>query len=174
MEKEQPVTPQSSGSPETSGKDVSATEPTTRLETTAHSGGPVVSVAVPDRKETEVSSAVKLLVERMHMHVAEHQPYRNPEFNIASLSESMGVPQHHIAFIFRQVLHQSFVEYRNSLRVEHAKGSIRAGRHKQITIEAIGTDAGFSSRATFFAVFKEITGMTPGQYAEECGSDSSS
>lgn len=116
----------------------------------------------------EVSEAMQLLVGRIHDYIARHQPYRNQEFNIASLSDSLDVPQHHIAFIFRQVLHKSFVEYRNGLRVDHAKELIRMGKHKQITIEAIGTDAGFSSRATFFAVFKEVTGKTPGQYAEEC------
>ncbi len=120
------------------------------------------------RKAVEISETVQLLIERMHDHVARHQPYRNQEFNITTLSQALGVPQHHIAFIFRQVLHTSFVEYRNQLRIDHAKESIRMGKHKQITIEAIGTDAGFSSRATFFAVFKDLTGMTPGQYAEEC------
>lgn len=122
-------------------------------------------------RKVDVSEAVQLLVGRIHDYVARHQPYRNQEFNIASLSQLLDVPQHHIAFIFRQVLHKSFVEYRNSLRVEHVKELIRRGKHKQITIEAIGTDAGFSSRATFFAVFKEVTGKTPGQYAVDYTAD---
>ncbi len=124
-----------------------------------------------NNKKTAITltEAMKTILSQMESYVAIHQPYRRQEFNIATLSHEMGVPQHHIAFIFRQVIRRSFVEYRNQLRVDHVKEAIRMGRHKQITIEAIGMDAGFSSKTTFFAVFKDLTGMTPGQYAEECG-----
>jgi AraC-like DNA-binding protein len=120
-----------------------------------------------EKAETEVDESVRKLITEMETYILLNQPYRQQEFNIASISEALKVPQHHIAYIFKHVLKKSFVDYRNELRVNHAIESIREGKHQDITIEAIGTDAGFSSRATFFAVFKKLTGKTPGQFAGE-------
>jgi AraC-like DNA-binding protein len=79
------------------------------------------------------------------------------------------VPKHHLLFIFSQVLHYSFVDYRNELRVKHARQALQKGINEYKTIESIGMDSGFPSRATFFSVFKKQTGISPGQYAENNG-----
>lgn len=36
-----------------------------------------------------------------------------------------------------------------------------------MTIEAIGQQAGFASKSSFFTAFKEATGQTPQQYLSE-------
>jgi AraC-like DNA-binding protein len=87
-------------------------------------------------------------------------------FTSSALSNAMGVPQHHIAYIFKHVLHKSFVDYRNEMRVKFVINSFKEGVHNDITIEAIGAKAGFSSRSTFYSVFKKQTGMTPMQYLD--------
>jgi AraC-like DNA-binding protein len=44
---------------------------------------------------------------------------------------------------------------------------LKKGMPKELTIESICTDAGFSSRTTFFIAFKKHTGMTPTQYLKK-------
>jgi AraC-like DNA-binding protein len=100
----------------------------------------------------------------LNEYVEVNQPYLEKDFSLARLSHALKVPEHHLGFIFRYVLRKPFVEYRNELRVAHVMRMMDDGAARELTLEAIGLEAGFRSRATFFAVFKKQTGRTPAQY----------
>lgn len=104
------------------------------------------------------------LIRMMNNHIETNQPHRNPDFNLTMLSVSLKVPEHHLSFIFRHILKKSFVEYRNELRVADVMRMLDHGAANSITMEAIGAEAGFNCRATFFSVFKKQTGFTTKQY----------
>lgn len=112
---------------------------------------------------------IELLIQRMNEYIKEHQPYREVEFNIQMLSKAIQVPQHHIIYIFKIVLKKSFVDFRNELRINYVIDAIKSGKLKNLTMEAISSEAGFASRTTFYAVFKKHIGITPGQYLNELG-----
>jgi len=116
------------------------------------------------QEASEITEEMRQLIAYMEAYIITKQPYRQEKFNIETLSEALDVPQHHIAYLFKQVLKKSFVDYRNELRVNHAIESLRKGLHRQITVESIGTDAGFGSKASFFTIFKKYTGKTPRHY----------
>ena len=113
--------------------------------------------------ESEMAKA-RILVTLMNDYISEHQPFRNPGFNLTELSKSINVPEYHLYYIFRHIIKKPFVEFRNELRVAHVIQNLKKDMSNTITIEAIGADAGFNSRATFFTAFKKHTGMTPTQY----------
>ncbi|MEY3187062.1 MAG: hypothetical protein RL675_888, partial [Bacteroidota bacterium] len=106
------------------------------------------------------------LIAHVKQYISLNQPYRKEKFNIESISKDLDVPQHHIAYLFKHILKKSFVDYRNELRVNHVIESIRKGLHHEVTMESLGTDAGFGSKVSFFTVFKKVIGQTPKQYAE--------
>jgi len=97
--------------------------------------------------------------------MVENTPYIQPDCNLASFSKLVEIPAHHLSYYFREVKKQSFNDYRNELRVNHAKSLIGEGKNKEYTIEAIGFLSGFTSRNAFFSVFKKVQGVTPGVYA---------
>jgi AraC-like DNA-binding protein len=94
-------------------------------------------------------------------------PFINEEFNMKSISQHLEVPHYHIEFLFRYYNRFAFTEFRNVLRVNYVIKKFENNEHLTYTIEGIGKAAGFSSRSSFFRVFKQITGKTPKQYAEE-------
>ncbi|HEY1045425.1 MAG TPA: AraC family transcriptional regulator [Bacteroidia bacterium] len=96
------------------------------------------------------------------------QPFTDPDFNMKSISNQLQVPHYHIEYLFRYYNQYAFTEFRNMLRVNYVIEQIEKGSHNNLTIEGIGKNAGFSSRSSFFRVFKQMTGKTPKQYA---GSD---
>lgn len=95
----------------------------------------------------------------------EQQPYLHAEFNLSQLSVHIQVPAHHLGYYFREIKKQTFTEYRNEWRINHAKKLIEEGNASKMTLEAIGMLSGFSSRNTFLADFKKIEGESPGSYA---------
>ena len=88
------------------------------------------------------------------------QPYTNPGFNLAELSVLINIPVHHLAYYFREEKKQSFSDYRNEWRVNHAKKLILEGKTVEMTLEAIGLLSGFTNRDSFRIAFKRIEGMT--------------
>jgi transcriptional regulator GlxA family with amidase domain len=83
------------------------------------------------------------------------QPWTDKNFSTSTLSIAIGVPEHHLRYFLNHELKQSFSEYRNKIRVEHAKLLLKEGKLEQISIEGIGAMAGFASKSTFFQFSKK-------------------
>jgi AraC-like DNA-binding protein len=88
-------------------------------------------------------------------------PYLQPDFSLAKLSVLIGVPVHHLAFYFREELRQSFSDFRNKWRIDHAKDMIINGKANDLTLESIGILSGFTNRNTFLTAFKKFEGISP-------------
>jgi AraC-like DNA-binding protein len=100
------------------------------------------------------------------------KPFLKNDFNLPQLSVLLNIPAHHLAYFFREHLHQSFHDYRNKWRIEHSKMLILDGKAKGLTLEAIGTLSGFSSRNTFFIAFKRAEGISPGDFVSRLNGNS--
>lgn len=92
------------------------------------------------------------------------QIFLDNKCNLSTLSKCSRIPVHHLAYYFREVKKQSFNDFRNELRVDYAKNLIRKGKAKEVTLEAIGLQSGFSTRNTFFTSFKKAEGISPSAY----------
>ncbi len=79
----------------------------------------------------------------------DYKPYLQSDCNLAYIAKLTKIPAHHISYFFREVRHQSFNDYRNTWRVEHAKNLILEGKTDDLSMEGIGSLSGFSSRNTF-------------------------
>jgi AraC-like DNA-binding protein len=117
--------------------------------------------------ETDYLEIIEKVVESS---MREAKPYIHAECNIAYFAKIVKVPAHHLAYYFKEVKKQSFNDYRNAWRVNHAKDLIKQGKTDEYTFEAIGMLSGFSSKNTFFTAFKKMEGITPGAYAEQVNS----
>lgn len=93
----------------------------------------------------------------------ENKLYINPELTLQELSEKIKLPRYKITVYIKQAGYNNYYSFINHFRVNHSK-QLLIKESETITIEAIGLKSGFSSRSTFFRVFKEITGLTPNQY----------
>lgn len=89
--------------------------------------------------------------------------YLNPDLNMNSLSEMLDIPKYQITEVLNSEIGKNFFRFINEYRVEEVKKML-SDQTNLYSIEAIGYDCGFSSKSSFFTVFKLITGMTPMQY----------
>ncbi|NML23872.1 AraC family transcriptional regulator [Pseudoflavitalea sp. G-6-1-2] len=104
---------------------------------------------------------------RIQEHMEQQKPWLTPGFNLLKLAQQISVPAHHLGYYFREVKQQTFNDYRNAWRVQHAVTMIENGMADELTLEAIGIQSGFSSRSAFFKTFRKVTGHTPGNLLEK-------
>ena len=97
----------------------------------------------------------------------EFHPYLKPNFNLFKLSVLIDIPVHHLAYYFREEKKQTFNDFRNEWRINHAKRLIREGKASELTMEAIGLLSGFTSRNTFLKAFKKAEGIAPAVFAAQ-------
>jgi len=106
-----------------------------------------------------------LIGQKTEFTLKDNKPYLRNGFNMTQLSVMINVPEHHLTYYFREVKKQSFVDYRNEWRVNHAKNLIKKGLAAELTLEAIGKQSGFSNRNTFLSAFKKTEGISPSEFA---------
>jgi len=111
------------------------------------------------------SSYLLLIEEKIKSSICESQPYLQPDLNLIKFAACLQIPPHHIAYYFREVKKQTFNDFRNECRVNHAKKMIIEGKAESLTLEAIALSSGFTTRNTFFTAFKKVEGISPGAFA---------
>ncbi|MFC4302260.1 AraC family transcriptional regulator [Cohnella boryungensis] len=92
------------------------------------------------------------------------------ELSLAHLAQISRWSQRHLQRLFIQHTSQTFHRCLQSLRV---RKSCELLRHTTFKIHAISDMAGYRDVASFLAVFKRITGMTPSEYRKASALDAS-
>jgi len=93
----------------------------------------------------------------------EEQLYLLHDFQIIDLAAKLNIPIHHCSFVINKHIGKNFRDWINSYRVNHFLKQYPLKSDK-ITIEAIASEAGFKSVATFYNAFKKETGLMPTAY----------
>jgi AraC-like DNA-binding protein len=95
------------------------------------------------------------------------QLYRQPDLRVADLARRLGQSEHAVSQIINEEFGVGFPELLNHYRVEAARRLLVSPEHTQFSTEGVGQEAGFGSRATFYSVFKRLTGSTPAQFRRQ-------
>jgi len=91
--------------------------------------------------------------------------YQNSELTLASLAELTGVGIHHLSEVINQHDGRNFNQFINEYRVNDV--CVRLKNDTKSNVLDLAMEAGFSSKSTFNAMFKKVTGMTPTQYRKK-------
>lgn len=89
--------------------------------------------------------------------------YLDPELTLQKTAVFLQLPKYKLTQSIKEQGYSSFYSFVNYYRVERSK-KLLEGLPSAYVVESVISDAGFKSRSTFFRVFKELTGITPGQY----------
>jgi AraC-like DNA-binding protein len=109
----------------------------------------------------EQGEAYKLALES---HFSENLPFRKNGYTIGDLSHELNIPSHQLSAFINQEYGKNFNELTNEYRVEYLIDNLKNSTdHIQFTLEALGREAGFNSRAAFISAVKKKTGKTPSE-----------
>lgn len=89
--------------------------------------------------------------------------YLDGDVNIDWVAKKLGTNRHYVSDYFNKVLHTTFNDYINNLRLEYAAQLLREGRVQK---SQVAYDAGFNNDHTFRRLFKAKFDCLPSQYKE--------
>lgn len=118
-------------------------------------------------EKTKAKMVDENLVQQVETFIIEKQIFRKNGLTLSELASQLDVPSHKLSDLFNNHYQLNFNNYINNLRLVYIKERLDSGAWKQLTLEAIALDAGFSSRNTFFVAFKKSTGKTPSTYLKD-------
>ncbi|HEX2922265.1 MAG TPA: AraC family transcriptional regulator [Bacteroidales bacterium] len=99
--------------------------------------------------------------------IEQNRIYLSPDCTIEEVAENCNIPRHHLSHILNSNLQKSFSDFINEYRIKHACELLKDGRMAHLTIEALGQECGFGSKASFNRAFKKHTGSTPSEYKQK-------
>ena len=109
------------------------------------------------------NSHIALLVQSME----KEKLYLNPSLNLRMLEEKIDLSAREISRTLNLGLGKNFYYFINEYRVKEAQNRLSDARYDHLSILGIAFDSGFSSKATFNRIFKELTGESPSQYRKK-------
>lgn len=121
-------------------------------------------------KETVLKIADQLAedyLNKLKSYMEENKPYLLEDCTIMNVSEQTGISVHHLSNILNQRFDKNFSEFINEYRVNEAKAILDSPQSVKMTLEAIGYECGFGSKASFNKAFKKHTNLTPSQYRQQ-------
>lgn len=91
--------------------------------------------------------------------------YLDPELTVEKVGRHVQLPPKTVSFVLNQHLQKSFNTFVNEYRIEAVKGQLTNPANEHLTLTGIAFGCGFNSQATFQRVFRQMTGVSPKEYA---------
>jgi AraC-like DNA-binding protein len=88
--------------------------------------------------------------------------YTDPALSLPNLAERLALSSHQLSELINAQLGKGFSRYLREQRTAAAKHMLCA--EPSASVLSVGLSVGFSSQSNFYDAFREIEGMTPGQY----------
>lgn len=90
--------------------------------------------------------------------------YLNPELNRDEVAQRLNISPSYLSQVIATKSDQNFSAIVNWYRVQKAKVMLADQAFQHFSIVAIGLEAGFKSKSSFYNSFKKETGITPNQF----------
>lgn len=117
---------------------------------------PAQQMGMIETKDYAFADAFPVIMEQ-------EKPYLNPNLTIKDLAKYLGTNRTYLSSYFAHVLHTTFYDYVNSLRIEKKTLPLME-EHPEYTLERIASESGFLSISTFRRSFQKLKGVTPSEY----------
>lgn len=104
--------------------------------------------------------------DELEAYMRAERPYLEGALTLRAVASRLGVSPHHLSQVLNQELGRNFFDYVNDHRVQEAKRLLLDPAKRNLTVLAIGFEAGFSNKASFNTAFRKFTDTTPSAYRE--------
>ncbi len=109
----------------------------------------------------------KHIYNNLTRYMIKNKPYINPNLKISDLAHAINSFSHSLSYVFNQYLNQNYSDFVNEYRVAEFKALANDSKNSRCSLTVLYEKSGFSSRASFFRLFKKLTGITPNEYIQQ-------
>lgn len=117
-----------------------------------------------DKKEPIISEIDLQRFNEIKEKIKEQELFTNPKLDLRGLSEALDLKEKELSRLINECGKVNFYQFINEFRIQKFKQLIQSSKAHQFTLLGLATEAGFSSKSTFYTAFKKLEGMTPKQY----------
>jgi len=93
--------------------------------------------------------------------------FLDPHLSLEVLSEKTHVEKSLVSKLIKEHYQKGFNDVVNQYRVKEFKTLLENEVYKNYDLVGLAKESGFSSKATFYRVFKDLEGVTPNQYKKQ-------
>jgi AraC-like DNA-binding protein len=131
------------------------------------------NMPIPSEDLEFISEDKKELYDNMIQAIENQKLYLNPNLDVNLIVTTLGTNKFYLYQAISKNASENFRNIINRYRVDEAKRLIeKMVNDKSLhNIEAIHTEAGFNSPSSFYRIFRNFTGLTPKEYANEYKAD---
>jgi len=109
------------------------------------------------------------LKEKLLSAMQDDELFLKSDLSLVELAEHIGTTDKKLSALLNHHVEESFYDFVNGYRVDLVKSRLLNPQYTTYSILGIALDSGFSSKASFNRVFKQVTGMSPSQYKSSSG-----
>lgn len=109
-------------------------------------------------------SQKKGLSKLINNHFYKEKYYLNPDASLSRFSQLTKIANDEINDFVILKYHQNFMDLINIHRIQHFILLIDQGKHKELTIEHLGSESGFPTRQALYHSFKKFKNCAPSDY----------
>lgn len=112
------------------------------------------TIALDEQQLTKVKT-------QLQKAIYQDKVYLDADLNLSMLAKQIGVNDSVLSAVINEAFKQNFRNFINERRVEEVKQKLTDPAYKHLSILGIALESGFNSEASFYRVFKTITGTSP-------------
>jgi len=111
-----------------------------------------------------VHDGERALFARIEQLMRDARPWSDPDFDVGAMARMLGTYPSAVSRALGRAGNTAFYDYVNEYRVREAQRLLTDPVESRFKVEALGRQAGFRARSTFFKLFRQHTGVTPAEY----------
>lgn len=158
----QPSYPVPSAQPSSSSQE-SVPIPSQRPAESSDKAARLLDSAARSGRAPETIILFQHLVEQIEKMMQSDKLYLNPNLTIEDIAAELNTNRVYVSQAVNSILHQTFREYVNGLRIDYAKEFIR--EHPEATQDIIAKRCGFVDASAFNRKFTQVIGRSPREWA---------
>ncbi len=110
----------------------------------------------------------KALFDKLSQKVREEKLFLQKDITIRNISQQLEISSKELSKLIKTHTDKNFYHYINQFRVEEFKCLLQTEKAGHLSLLGLSEEAGFSSKSTFYSIFKSYEGITPKQYQDLC------
>lgn len=117
---------------------------------------------------------VESYIKKLNRKLLLNECYKEKGLTVNKLAGKIDISPRNLSWLLSNHYNIRFTDFINGYRIDYVKKRLLEENWRNLTLEALASEAGFSSRSTFYSAFKKSTGLSPAEYILQISSEESS